>query len=164
MSKIGIFYGSTTGVTEEIANKISSKLENSSVHNISGNFDKINDYDVIIMGASTWGYGDLQDDWVDVLDKLSDLQLAGKKVAYFGTGDQESFSDTFVDGIGIIHEKIKSTGAALIGETLTDGYTFDGSKGLEKGKFLGLVIDEVNQSDLTDERVEKWTEEIKKVL
>ena len=116
------------------------------------------------MGASTWGYGDLQDDWVDVLDKLSDLQLGGKKVAYFGTGDQESFSDTFVDGIGIIHEKIKSTGAALIGETSTDGYTFDGSKGLEKGKFLGLVIDEVNQSDLTDERVEKWTEEIKKVL
>ena len=43
MSKIGIFYGSTTGVTEEVAGKISSKLDNSSVHNISGNFDKIND-------------------------------------------------------------------------------------------------------------------------
>jgi flavodoxin I len=164
MSKIGIFYGSTTGVTEEVAGKISSKLDNSSVHNISGNFDKINDYDVIIMGASTWGYGDLQDDWLDVLDKLSDLQLSGKKVAYFGTGDQESFSDTFVDGIGIIHEKVKDTGATLIGETSIEGYTFDESKGVENDQFLGLAIDEVNQSDLTDERVEKWTEEIKKAL
>ena len=164
MSKIGIFYGSTTGVTEEVAEKISSKLDNSSVHNISGNFDKINDYDVIIMGASTWGYGDLQDDWLDVLDKLSDLQLSGKKVAYFGTGDQESFSDTFVDGIGIIHEKVKDTGATLIGETSIEGYTFDESKGVENDQFLGLAIDEVNQSDLTDERVEKWTEEIKKAL
>ena len=164
MSKIGVFYGSTTGVTEEVAGKISSKLDNSSVHNISGNFDKINDYDVIIMGASTWGYGDLQDDWLDVLDKLSDLQLSGKKVAYFGTGDQESFSDTFVDGIGIIHEKVKDTGATLIGETSIEGYTFDESKGVENDQFLGLAIDEVNQSDLTDERVEKWTEEIKKAL
>ena len=164
MSKIGIFYGSTTGVTEEVAGKISSKLDNSSVHNISGNFDKINDYDVIIMGASTWGYGDLQDDWLDVLDKLSDLQLSGKKVAYFGTGDQESFSDTFVDGIGIIHEKVKDTGATLIGETSIEGYTFDESKGVENDQFLGLAIDEVNQSELTDERVEKWTEEIKKAL
>ena len=164
MSKIGIFYGSTTGVTEEVAGKISSKLDNSSVHNISGNFDKINDYDVIIMGASTWGYGDLQDDWLDVLDKLSDLQLSGKKVAYFGTGDQESFSDTFVDGRGRIHEKVKDTGATLIGETSIEGYTFDESKGVENDQFLGLAIDEVNQSDLTDERVEKWTEEIKKAL
>ena len=164
MSKIGIFYGSTTGVTEEVAGKISSKLDNSSVHNISGNFDKINDYDVIIMGASTWGYGDLQDDWLDVLDKLSDLQLSGKKVAYFGTGDQESFSDTFVDGIGIIHEKVKDTGATLIGETSIEGYTFDESKGVENDQFLGLAIDEVNQSDLTDERVEKWISEIKKAL
>ena len=52
----------------------------------------------------------------------------------------------------------------MIGETETDGYTFDGSRGVEDGKFLGLAIDEVNQSDLTDERVEKWTEEIKKAL
>jgi flavodoxin I len=164
MAKIGIFYGSTTGVTEDIANKISEKLENSDVYNIAGNLEKMNDYDVIIMGTSTWGYGDLQDDWLGVLDDMPSLKLDGKKVAYFGTGDQSSFSDTFIDGIGIIHEKIKDSGITLIGETATDGYTFDGSKGVEDGKFLGLAIDEVNQSDLTDERVEKWTEEIKKAL
>ena len=164
MAKIGIFYGSTTGVTEEIAGKISEKLDNADVHNIAGNLEKMNDYDVIIMGTSTWGYGDLQDDWLGVLDDMPSLNLSGKKVAYFGTGDQSSFSDTFIDGIGIIHEKIKDSGITLIGETETDGYTFDDSKGVEDGKFLGLAIDEVNQSDLTDERVEKWTEELKKAL
>ena len=164
MAKIGVFYGSTTGVTEEVANKISAKLDNADVYNIAGNFDKMNDYDVIIMGTSTWGYGDLQDDWLGVLENMPSLSLNGKKVAYFGTGDQSSFSDTFIDGIGIIHEKIKDSGVTLIGETETDGYTFDGSRGVENGKFLGLAIDEVNQSDLTDERVEKWTEELKKAL
>ena len=164
MAKIGIFYGSTTGVTEEAANKISGKLDNADVYNIAGNLDKMNNYDVIIMGTSTWGYGDLQDDWMEVLDDIPSLNLSGKKVAYFGTGDQSSFSDTFIDGIGIIHEKIKDSGVILIGETETDGYTFDGSRGVENGKFLGLAIDEVNQSDLTDERVERWTEEIKKAL
>ena len=164
MAKIGIFYGSTTGVTEEVANKISEKLDNADVHNIAGNLEKMNDYDVLVMGTSTWGYGDLQDDWQGVLDDMPSLNLSGKKVAYFGTGDQSSFSDTFIDGIGIIHEKIKDSGVTLIGETETDGYTFDGSRGVEDGKFLGLAIDEVNQSDLTDERVEKWTEEIKKAL
>ena len=164
MAKIGVFYGSTTGVTEEVANKISAKLDNADVYNIAGYLEKMNDYDVIIMGTSTWGYGDLQDDWQGVLDDMPSLNLSGKKVAYFGTGDQSSFSDTFIDGIGIIHEKIKDNGVILIGETETDGYTFDGSRGVEDGKFLGLAIDEVNQSDLTDERVEKWTEEIKKAL
>ena len=164
MARIGVFYGSTTGVTEEIANKISAKLDNADVYDIAGNLEKMNDYDVIIMGTSTWGYGDLQDDWQGVLDDMPSLNLSGKKVAYFGTGDQSSFSDTFIDGIGIIHEKIKDSGVILIGETETDGYTFDGSSGVEDGKFLGLAIDEVNQSDLTDERVEKWTEEIKKAL
>ena len=164
MAKIGIFYGSTTGVTEEVANKISEKLDNADVYNIAGNLEKMNDYDVIVMGTSTWGYGDLQDDWQGVLDDMPSLNLSGKKVAYFGTGDQSSFSDTFIDGRGIIHEKIKDSGVTLIGETETDGYTFDGSRGVEDGKFLGLAIDEVNQSDLTDERVEKWTEEIKKAL
>lgn len=164
MSKIGIFYGTTTGVTEDIANRISEKLDDSVVLNIIGNLDKMKDYDLIIIGTSTWGYGDLQDDWLEVLDDLASLDLSGKKVAYVGVGDQSSFSDTFIDGIGIIHEKIRDNGVTLIGETSTEGYTFDDSKGVEDGKFLGLAIDEVNQSDLTDERVEKWTEELKKAL
>ncbi|RRD39296.1 flavodoxin [Leptotrichia sp. OH3620_COT-345] len=164
MSKIGIFYGSTTGVTEDIANRIAEKLDGVEVYNISGNEDKLGDYDVLILGTSTWGFGDLQDDWQTALDSLSSLDLNGKKVAYFGTGDQVTFADTFIDGIAIIHEEIQNSGVTLVGETDIDGYDFGESRAVKNSKFLGLAIDEVNQSDLTDERIEAWTTELKKVL
>ena len=91
MAKVGIFYGSTTGVTEDIANRIAEKIDGAEVFNIDGNVDELENYDVLLLGTSTWGFGDLQDDWQAVLDDLANLNLAGKKVAYFGSGDQGTF-------------------------------------------------------------------------
>lgn len=162
MSKVGIFYGTTTGVTEDIAHRIADKIDGADIFNIDGNEDKLNDYDVLLLGASTWGFGDLQDDWQAVLDDLANLNLAGKKVAYFGSGDQGTFSDTFMDGMAIINEEISKTGATVIGNTSTEGYEFNESRAVEGDEFLGLALDEVNQSDLTDERIDAWVEQIKK--
>ena len=162
MAKVGIFFGSTTGVTEDIAHKIAEKIDGAEVFNIDGNEDKLEDYDVLLLGTSTWGFGDLQDDWQAVLDDLANLNLAGKKVAYFGSGDQGTFSDTFMDGMAIINEEISKTGATVIGNTSTEGYEFNESRAVEGDKFLGLALDEVNQSDLTDERIDAWVEQIKK--
>ena len=164
MSKIGIFYGTTTGVTEDAANKIADKLDGADVFNIAGNEDKLGDYDVLILGTSTWGFGDLQDDWQTAVDELAKLDLKGKKVAYFGCGDQMTFSETYVDGIGILNEEIEKTGAEVIGQTSTEGYDFRASRAVKNSKFLGLAIDEINQPDLTDERIDVWVEELKKVL
>ena len=162
MAKVGIFYGSTTGVTEDIANRIAEKIDGAEVFNIDGNVDELENYDVLLLGTSTWGFGDLQDDWQAVLDDLANLNLAGKKVAYFGSGDQGTFSDTFMDGMAIINEEISRTGATVIGNTSTEGYEFNESRAVEGDKFLGLALDEVNQSDLTDERIDAWVEQIKK--
>ena len=162
MAKVGIFYGSTTGVTEDIANRIAEKIDGAEVFNIDGNVDELENYDVLLLGTSTWGFGDLQDDWQAVLDDLANLNLAGKKVAYFGSGDQGTFSDTFMDGMAIINEEISKTGAIVIGNTSTEGYEFNESRAVEGDKFLGLALDEVNQSDLTDERIDAWVEQIKK--
>ena len=164
MSKVGIFYGTTTGVTEDIAHRIADKIDGADICNIDGNEDKLNDYDVLLLGASTWGFGDLQDDWQTVLDELSNLDLQGKKVGYFGTGDQGTFADTFIDALGIINDEIKKTGATIIGQTSTEGYEFSESRAVVDGKFLGLVVDEINQPDLTDERIDAWVEEIQKEL
>ena len=159
MAKVGIFYGSTTGVTEDIANRIAEKIDGAEVFNIDGNVDELENYDVLLLGTSTWGFGDLQDDWQAVLDDLANLNLAGKKVAYFGSGDQGTFSDTFMDGMAIINEEISKTGATVIGNTSTEGYEFNESRAVEGDKFLGLALD---QSDLTDERIDAWVEQIKK--
>lgn len=157
--KTGIFYGSTTGVTESIAEKAGQLLE-ADVMPVS-EIDKVEDYDFVIFATSTWGMGDLQDDWFGAIDILVGKNLTGKKVAFIGVGDQASFGDTFVDGIGTIYETIKDKGITLVGKTSTEGYSFSNSKAVVDDDFIGLVIDENNQSELTEERLNNWAEKVK---
>ncbi|WP_300356036.1 flavodoxin [Fusobacterium sp.] len=157
--KTGIFYGSTTGTTEGVAQKVGALLGADVMS--ATEIDKVEDYDFVIFATSTWGMGDLQDDWMGALDTLATKNLSGKKVALIGVGDQASFGDTFVDGIATIYEEIKDKGITLVGKTSTDGYDFSGSRSAEDGEFLGLVIDENNQSDLTEERINAWVEKVK---
>ena len=157
--KIGIFYGSTTGVTQNVAEKVGQLLE-ADVMSVS-EIDKVEDYDFVIFATSTWGFGDLQDDWFGAVDTLIGKNLTGKKVAFIGVGDQSSFGDTFVDGIGIIYEAIKDKGITLVGKTSTEGYSFSSSKAVVDDDFIGLVIDENNQSELTEERLNNWVVKVK---
>lgn len=157
--KTGIFYGSTTGVTEGIAQKV-GQLLGADIMNAS-EIDKVDGYDFVIFATSTWGMGDLQDDWQEALDILKTKNLTGKKVALIGVGDQESFGDSFVDGIRTIYEEIKDKGITFVGKTSVDGYSFSNSKAVIDDEFIGLVIDENNQSDLTEERINNWIEKVK---
>lgn len=157
--KTAIFYGSTTGTTESVANKVGSLLGADVLP--ASEIDKVEDYDFVIFATSTWGMGDLQDDWMGALDTLVTKNLSGKKVGFIGVGDQASFGDTFVDGIGTIYEEIKDKGITLVGKTSTDGYSFSSSKAADGDEFIGLVIDENNQSELTDERINSWVAKVK---
>ena len=157
--KIGVFYGSTTGITEDIANRVGTLLK-ADVMEVA-EISKVEEYDIAIFATSTWGMGDLQDNWQEGLEILKTKNLTGKKVAFIGVGDQESFGDSFVDGIGIIYEEIKDKGITLIGQTSTDGYSYSNSTGILDGDFLGLVIDENNQSNLTDGRIKLWIESVR---
>ncbi len=164
MKKIGIFYGSTTGNTENVANTIAEKLgvASSDVHDVSSmTEDLVNGYEVLVLGTSTWGAGELQDDWYDGVKLLKGMNLAGKVIALFGLGDSDSYSDTFCDGMGVIYEDLKDSGCTFVGSVATDGYTFDSSISVVDGKFVGLALDETNESDKTEERVDAWVEELK---
>uniref|UniRef100_UPI0040486C48 flavodoxin n=1 Tax=Aliarcobacter sp. TaxID=2321116 RepID=UPI0040486C48 len=157
-----IFFASSTGNSEEIANKIASKLGDIEVFDLANTkIDKINDYKKIILGGSTWGDGELNDDWEDVWGDFCNLDLSNKTIALFGLGDQESYSDEFCSALGIIYEQVKSTNAKIIGFTSTQGYYHDASKAQIEDNFVGLIIDEDNQSDLTDERIENWVTDLK---
>ncbi|MCK5103571.1 MAG: flavodoxin [Cyclobacteriaceae bacterium] len=162
MGKIGIFYGSTEGNTEDVADKVKEALGDADVHNVdSATADDLAEYDTIIFGASTWEIGELQEDWETFIDVLDDVDFSGKKVSYIGLGDADGYPDTFVDAIGMIHEKIVDSGAEFFGAWPTDDYEFDESKGIVDGKFLGLVIDEDNESDKTGDRIAAWVAQIK---
>jgi flavodoxin I len=66
--------------------------------------------------------------------------------------------------MGIIYNKIKDSGAKFMGAVETDDYTFDDSAALIDGTFIGLPVDEDNESDLTDGRLAKWVAQIKDQL
>ena len=164
MSKIGIFFGTSTGTTESIAEAIGSALnvDSSDQHNVADtSADQLAEYDVLLLGSSTWGSGDLQDDWYDFLEAAKAMDLSGKKVALFGCGDSSSFSDTFCGALGTIYNDLQGTGCEFIGAVSTDGYTFDDSEAVVDGKFVGLAIDEMNEDDKTEERINNWVEQLK---
>ncbi len=157
-----IFFASSTGNSEEIANKISAELNNIEIFDLAGTkIEKINEFDKLILGGSTWGDGELNDDWEDVWGNFCKLDLANKTIALFGLGDQESYSDEFCSAMGIIYEQIVESGAKIVGFTSTEGYYHDGSKAQIEDKFVGLAIDEDNQSDLTDKRINDWANDIR---
>lgn len=156
MSKIIVVYGSTTGTTEDVAGRIAGKIGASALPVSDFNADVIAGNDVLVLGSSTWGCGELQDDWYDGVEILKSSNLTGKKVVVFGCGDSSSYSDTFCDAMSIIAKAAADAGAELVGKVSTDGYTFDSSASVDGGQFVGLAIDEVNESDKTDERIATW--------
>ena len=157
---VAVVYGSAMGNTESAAKLIAEKLGISDVLNIADtDANTINGYDKLIVGTSTWGSGDLQDDW-DAFD-FGGLKLHGKTVAVFGMGDSESYSDSFCSGMGKLAAKLKGAGANIVGAVSTEGYSFEASEAVENGNFVGLALDNDNQEDQTESRIDAWVAKIK---
>ena len=164
MNSVGVFFGSDTGVTEEVTNILIEQwgedIDKHEVTNVSK--DDFEAYDLIFLGISTWYDGDLQSDWEAFFDEFQQIDFTNKTLAIYGLGDQIGYGDYFIDGVGILAEVIEQNGGRLVGEWSTEGYDFSESKA-DKGNgfFYGLAIDHDNQEELTDERVEQWLEQIK---
>jgi flavodoxin I len=99
--------------------------------------------------------------WYDGVELLKEIALSEKKVAIFGTGDSLRFSETFCDAVGILYEALKEKGAEVVGSWPVTGYNYVDSRAERDGVFVGLVIDEDNESNLTEERVKTWVECLK---
>lgn len=160
-----IVYGSTTGNCEGIARRIAEALGAATVVSASElTTDMIKCNKNLILGSSTWGSGELQDEWYDAIEIIKSSDLAGKTVAVFGCGDSCGFSTTFCDAMLPLYEAAKAAGARLTGAVSTDGYTFDESVAVVDGEFVGLALDEDNESDKTDDRISAWVESIRPEL
>ncbi len=159
MEKIGIFYGSTTGVTENVAKRLAKLLNvaDADVYNVAKAAPSdVAPYSLLLLGTSTWGSGDLQDDWEDFIAGLSELSLNGRKVALFGCGD-ETMSETFCNGVGTLYDRLKDTGAEFVGAFPDGVYDFSHSSAdRDGGVAVGLLLDETNHPDLTDGRLKEW--------
>lgn len=164
MKKVGIFYGSTLGNCRKIAEKLRAEFgsENADLFDIeSAKPADLKKYDNLILGTSTWGVGEMQEDWENFAEQLEKIDMAGKKVAFFGIGDQVEWADSFVNGMGLLHHRVAKK-TDVVGYTSMDGYDFEISLAVKNGKFVGLAIDVVNQDNLTDQRITDWVEQLKK--
>ncbi|WEM43246.1 flavodoxin FldA [Photobacterium sp. DA100] len=156
MANIGIFFGSDTGNTEKVAEKIAAKLALEPQDIAGTSSDIFDDYDVLILGTPTANYGEMQPDWDYFVPEMEEADLTGKKVALFGLGDQVDYPDSFLDAMGELAEMVEEAGGELIGEWPTDGYEFNDSRAVKDGKFVGLALDEDRQPELTDDRIATW--------
>ena len=159
MKKTVVVYGSSTGTCQSIAETIASKLGVEALDVANFNADVVAENENLLIGTSTWGAGELQDDWYDGVNVLKGADLSGKTVALFGCGDSESYSDTFCSAMKEIYDAAE--GANIIGSVPTEGYTFDDSDAVVDGEFIGLALDDVNEDDLTEGRIDAWLSSIK---
>ena len=165
---VGLFYASTTGNTERIAETILQLSHlNICLHDVAlEGVNAMPSYRHLIVGISTWDFGELQEDWQACVEELKALDLNGVRVAMFGLGDQLGYGEWFVDAMGIVAQQLEQQGATLVCAWPRDGYDFEASRALTSdGKhFVGLALDEDTQSYMTDERLAQWLEQVDRDL
>jgi len=123
MTNVVLIYGSTTGNTEELSEHVAAGLKQAgaevTVKNVAdASVDELASYDAVVFGCSTWGDGELQDDFVDFHEAMDGIALEGKKAAVFGPGDSEDYPDTFCEAVGILEDALKKCGAEIVLESL----------------------------------------------
>lgn len=163
---IGIFYGSTTGDTETAAEDIQAALQSAGLGPVelfnvaSADLKETEKFEYLLFGISTWNIGELQDDWDFAFADLDDIDFTGKTVALFGMGDQLGYPDNYMDALGILGKKVREQGATIIGKWPIESYEHYESLGVEDDMFLGLALDNTNQSNMTDDRIAQWVSQI----
>lgn len=162
---IGLFYGSSTCYTEMAAEKIRTALgeDRVDIYNIAevpavtAEF-----YQYLLFGIPTWDYGELQEDWEEIWDELDEVDFSDRKIAIFGLGDQIGYPEWFLDAMGYLHSKLVHRGAIACGYWPTQGYQFEASKALtaDQSHFVGLALDEENEFELSEQRIERWCQQV----
>lgn len=169
MSTIGLFFGSDEGNTERVAELIQQRLgePSVSVYDIADVTQcEFSEYQYVILGIPTWDFGQIQSDWEEFWEDIQTVDFTGKTVALFGLGDQFGYGDYFLDAMGMLHDVVVKNGAKIVGHWSTEGYDYEASKAEVDGKnlFVGLAIDEDQQEELTDMRIDQWCAQLKKVF
>ena len=147
MSKVLIVFGSSTGNTESIAQKLEQLIAagghevtllnaaDASAQNLAEG------YDAVLFGCSAWGMEDLemQDDFASLFEEFDRMNLAGRKVAAFASGDQEY--EHFCGAVPAIEERAKELGAVLI----ADGLKMEGDAGNDPEAVASFAEDVLKQ-------------------
>lgn len=168
MANIGIFCGTAGGTSMIIAEALAESfgIEEDDLVNMEEDFDDIEqmlEYDVLFIGSSTWGQGDVYYEWVDPQFEIEsdEIDFTGKTVALFGAGDSVKHGEHFCSALGKLYKTFSKAGANIIGFVDKDDYKYEFSLAEMDGKLCGLVIDQHNEESKTETRIENWIESLK---
>jgi flavodoxin I len=173
MSKIALLYAPAKGSTEKVARLIQNKIGKEKIDLIQIDENTLpsilNSYSKIIFGISTVGRDSWDSKynkvgWDFFLPKLEKVDLIEKTIAIYGLGDHILYTNNFVDSMGSLASMLAKCGATLAGMTSTDGYEFADSLAISNGMFVGLPIDEDNEPELTEQRLNAWIIKISKEM
>jgi len=170
MKNVLIIYWPKKGNVENAANIIAGKqaIGNYKITPVTEvSLEDLNQYDNWIVGGSTvgshiWEDADDSNRWFEFFKHLDSIDFSNKTVAFFGLGDQILYPHHFVDGLGVFQEEFKKRKVKIVGQWSTEGYNFFDSEGYKDKMFFGLALDEDNQEELTDGRIDKWLIKINK--
>ncbi|MCK5780269.1 MAG: flavodoxin [Psychrilyobacter sp.] len=163
MKKIGLFYGTTGGRTTGVVDEFEFNLrEEAEIFNVENGIAKLTEFENLILVTPSYGFGELEAHWEEVIEEFKTLDFTGKIVGLVGLGSQTTFGESFVGALEVLYNIVLKKGGKIIGLTSTDGYNFEECEAIVDNKFMGLVLDEENQDDMTADRIFDWLEEIKK--
>jgi flavodoxin I len=142
MSKVIVLYTSLTGNTEEMAEAIAQGVKESGFEvTCKEAFDakpaELLEYDGIIIGAYTWGDGELPDEFLDFYEDMVGLDLSGKQAAAFGSGD--TGYPVYCGAVDLIESKLRELGASIASPGLKFEYNASDEE-KEEGKRLGALV------------------------
>lgn len=163
MKKIGIFYGTTSGITAGIVDEIEFYLRGQEyeVFDVANGIDRMEEFENLILVSPTYGVGELQKHWVEVYDKLKGLDFTNKVVGIVGVGNQFAFGESYVGSMRKLYDAVIAKGAKVVGFTSIEGYKYEETDSVIDDRFIGLALDESNQDNETPDRIKAWIEEIK---
>ncbi|WP_369900483.1 flavodoxin [Bacillus manliponensis] len=122
MSKLVMIFASMSGNTEEMADHIAGSIREAGKEiEVIDIMDApeasiLEEYDGILLGAYTWGDGDLPDDFLDFYDEMDNVDLTGKKAAVFGSGD--TAYPKYCEAVNMLVKKLQERGAEVVLEGL----------------------------------------------
>ncbi|ASN04667.1 flavodoxin [Virgibacillus necropolis] len=120
MSRILMLYASVTGNTEELAVAIAEMLQKYNHEINMKTFDadaidveEFNKYDAVLVGTYSWDDGAMPYEVEDFYDELEDVDITGKLVGVFGSGDT-FYLETFGGAIELLGERFVELGADVL--------------------------------------------------
>ena len=162
MKKIGLFYGTTGGRTTGVVDEFDFNLrDEAEIFNVTDGIEKMKEFENLILVTPSYGFGELEAHWEAVIEDFKKIDFNGKTLALVGLGSQTTFGESFVGALEVLYKIIIKNGGKIIGLTSTDGYHFEECEAMVEDKFMGLVLDEENQDDMTPDRIYEWLEVIK---